>query len=82
MEAEGDEGGVEGEGGEVGLEVGEAGGGDGGVGELEGGGLLEVLGEADAEEAEEGLAAVCAVWGEAEGGVPWEGGDVAQIYGA
>lgn len=41
-----------------------------------------MLGQADAQEAEEGHAAVVAVRVEAEGSVPWEGFDVAEIYGA
>lgn len=57
------------------MEIGEARGGGGLVAELEHGGFFEVLGHADAEEAEEGLATVvCVDWvASAGGGVPGEG---------
>lgn len=57
VKAVGDKIGREGEGGELGLEVLEAGNGGGEVGELEEGGFFEVLGEGDSEEGQKGLAA-------------------------
>lgn len=57
----------------------DAGGGGRGGGEVELGCLVEVLGEADAEEAAESLAAAGLDRVAAQGGVPREGLDVVEV---
>lgn len=47
--------------------------------ELEHGGVLEVLSQSQAEEAEKGLAAIFLNWLAAQGIVPWKGVDVAEV---
>lgn len=62
--------------------MGYAGGGGVGIREIEDGGLVEMFGEADAEEAAQSLAAAGLDGVAAAGGVPWEGLDVVEVDGA